>query len=1041
MLPAIVQSACRALEPGGCGKHGIPPTAGGGWAFPFVHTLANGVNGCSVHRPFAYSNRVLNIVIGPYARLERELAERLRELRKPGGPALLTPVAVLAPSRRLLSHLQTAIAKEHQLALANVFFETFQSFARRLLSEEGIPAIRFAESPAVEERVVERALDRLGEDHPLRALAGTPGLLGSLLSTIRDLDEARVTAEALGDPHLEAVRGAGGLTVIQPLLEALEREREGLGLLNRAAVISAATEMAAESKWLGAHAAVFHYGAYDLSQHQLDWIGAIGKAVETTVLFPGTSDREGRLHKRYRFAEPTLSVLRTMAADERWLDGGTRIRPDPGLIEAGDPAEEFELIAEQIRGLVDEQRLKPSGIVVTARSLDGVMHHATAAFARAGIPWETPQPTPIDRLPAGKGLIALAAALAQDATPASVAELAAQDWLAAFPKEAGSLTRVTALARRLPPIATARDWEAIAVASDPDRDPDDIAAARAVAAGLSAIERHTTGFPANDSWTGFVDRWVAAIEALAPAPSRSHAQVLEAGLTAVEELRRLDAVEPAVAKDRFHARARRALDRAGVLLKERIGGVRLLSAMDARGVRPEAMFIAQANDGLFPRASYEDPFLKDDARRALLDPLGYKIQTKRADASAEEALLFNLIASSPKSSLFICWHAEDGRGRPAAVSPLAMPLVGGESGVLRARQTAAGLREKSRVASLGSLHPDRTRDSIRVMRELEGAPTDGPTDRDGPPAAATSRPLKLRVTSFRDLATCPLKVWFRAALKIEPPRGPRAWWEPEAWRIGNVLHHALDEALPLLLNGRYASPTDAANLEIPKALAAKLPTISRLPVLKAAIETELADLVAQALDAEQTYLEERKLAPDRYEERFEKAWGKNGLTLSAQADRLDRGPNGTAHVTDYKSHGGRSGYGKTAKLEPGVLQVSLYLELLAPEASPMFSVVHLGNAMRPKVQPNRADGEKALEITGQARTLSEALERLWLKGRASPWPDGLLLRKSDWEPECKYCDFRTTCRGDHAPTRARLQHSRDLQAVRDAFPQKQEEPS
>lgn len=981
---------------------------------------------------------MLNLVIGPYARLERELAERLKELRKPEGAARLTPVAVLAPSRRLLSHLQTAIAKDHRLALANVFFETFQSFARRLLIEEGIPAIRLAESPAVEERIVERALDRLGDEHPLRALAGTPGLLGSLLGTIRDLDEARVTAEALADPQLEAVRGAGGLAVIQPLLEALEAERRGLGLLNRAAVIAAATEMAETSKWLAGHAAVFHYGAYDLSQHQLDWVGAIGKAVETTVLFPGTAEAPGRLHARYRFAEPALSVLRTKAADERWLDGGAPVSPDPELIEAGDPAEEFELVAEAIRELVDRGDAKPSEIVVTARSLDAGMGQATAAFTRAGIPWETPHPTPLIRLPAGRGLVALAAALAGEATPATAAELAAQDWLAAFPRAAGAPARVGALARRLPPIARARDWEGIADATDPDRDPDDLATARATASGLAAIERHASGFPERDSWTGYVDRWMAALEALAPAPAQPHAEVLEAGLAAVEELRRLDAVEPAVARGGFHARARRALERAGIRLRERIGGVRLLSAMDARGVRPKVMFIARVNDGLFPRASSEDPFLKDDARRALLDPLGYKIQTKRPDASAEEALLFNLIATSPKSLLFLSWHAEDGRGRPVAVSPLALPLIGGEGGMTRARLTARTLREKSRAGALGSVHPTRTRAAISVVRDLEALPVSGSGDRDGPPADARSRPRKLRVTSFRDLAACPLKVWFRAALGIEPPRGPRAWWEPEAWRIGNVLHHALDEALPRLLDGTYPAPPAAATVEVPKALAAKLPTLARLPVLKTALETELAELVALALEAEQAYLRDQRLTPDRYEERFEQAWGTGGLTLSAQADRLDRGPDGSAHVTDYKSHGGRTGYGKIAKLEPGVLQVSLYLDLLAPDAKPMFSVVHLGNAMRPRVQPNRAEGAKAVEITGQARALGRALETLWLDGRASPWPDGLLSRKSEWEPGCPYCDFRTTCRGDHGPTRARLEHSADLQAVRDAFPQKPE---
>src|SRR5262245_12190850 len=180
---------------------------------------------------------MLNLVVGPFPRLEAELAARLRDLRAPGNDPL-APAAVLAPSRRLLAHLQRALARDHGLALANVAFETFQSFARRLLLEEGVPAARFAEAPALEERVVERALHRLPPDHPLGALAGTPGLLGALLATIRDLDEARVSAYALADPELErAAPGGGGLALIQPLLQLLEEERAHLGLMNRAEIV------------------------------------------------------------------------------------------------------------------------------------------------------------------------------------------------------------------------------------------------------------------------------------------------------------------------------------------------------------------------------------------------------------------------------------------------------------------------------------------------------------------------------------------------------------------------------------------------------------------------------------------------------------------------------------------------------------------------------------------------------------------------------------------------------------------------------------
>jgi len=964
---------------------------------------------------------MLTLIVGSYPRLEAKLAERLRALGSPRRPP---PVAVLAPSRRLLAHLQRTVARDHGLALANVWFETFQSFARRLLIEEGVPAAAFTESPAVEERLVERALDRLPAGHPLRALAGTPGLLASLLGTIRDLDEARVTADALDAPELEAVRGGGGLGVIQPLLAVLEAERVRLRLFNQAAIVARATEAAPASAWLSAFAHVFHYGAYDLTQHQFDWLYALGQAVETTVLFPGVGEREGRLHPAYRFAEPSLSLIRRKASSETWLEGPRAPRGSPLVIEAGDPAEEFDLIAEEIRRLVDGGGFRTSDIVVVARSLDGALGHAAGAFARAGVPWETPASTPLVELPAGRGLIALAGALAGEPAPSTVVDLLVQDWLDVWTPERPSLRRAQAIARRLPPFARGPDWVAVAEAGDPGRDAADIYAARSIARGVERLEREANRFPPQASWSAFVDAWVAAYEALVREPGE-HASVLAEGIAAVEELSRLDAVESVVPAPVFHARVRRALDRAGIRLRDRRGGVRVLSAMDARGIRPRVLFVAGANDGVFPRIAHEDPFLRDDARRALNDPIGFKIQTKRADGGAEERLLFGLLADAPVDRLYLSWHAEDGKGHRVPVSPLVPQPADG-------RRLAAELRAAARASALAAANPDAAAVSLRVVRELKAPPSGGLGPRDGPPAAGR-RPARLRVTQLRDLAKCPFRVHLNAALRIDAPRGPRSWWEAEAWRIGMVLHGVLDAALPGLLAGTYPSAKAAARAEMPAVLARSFAPLARLPVLTAAFDRELGGLAALTLDAEREFLSANGLVPEEYEQRSERAFGTTGLELSFQADRMDRA--GTrAHVTDYKSHTGRTSPAKSPKLDPETLQVSLYLHLLAPGADPAFSVVHLGPAMRPQLQPVRAEGVEARELVARALVLAEAMARGWLTGPAVPWPDGILGRNGDWEPDCQWCEFRAVCRRDHAPTRARLEAAAEVAALREVLP-------
>jgi hypothetical protein len=244
----------------------------------------------------------------------------------------------------------------------------------------------------------------------------------------------------------------------------------------------------------------------------------------------------------------------------------------------------------------------------------------------------------------------------------------------------------------------------------------------------------------------------------------------------------------------------------------------------------------------------------------------------------------------------------------------------------------------------------------------------------------------------------------------------------------------LDEALPDLLSGKYADARATSLAHLPPLLARRIPVLVRLPVLRAALERELGGLVAEALESERAFLDAGRLLPDEYEQRFERRFEAGDLLLSFQADRLDRGAGGAAHVTDYKSHPGRQDRVKNATLSPETLQVSLYFHLLAPQAAPAFSVVHMGSGMRPRVQPIRESGDAARVLVDGALALAAELARAWRELRASPWPDEVLNRKRDWRPECVYCDFRTVCRGDHEPTRRRLEQSPDLKALREALP-------
>src|SRR5262245_6688070 len=189
--------------------------------------------------------------------LERRLGALIREAQGDRGAALPPPIALVAPTARLLNHLRQALAADAP-ALLNVHFFHHESFARAGLVAAGRPAPEPV-SDEVRSAILARVVESRGGE--LAAyVRSRPGSVASILATLDDLREACVPGDVRVPDGAMTGRGREMLEVHGGF--ARELDVPDGGLFDRASKVRRALP------FMGAFARRFrlivHYGAYDL---------------------------------------------------------------------------------------------------------------------------------------------------------------------------------------------------------------------------------------------------------------------------------------------------------------------------------------------------------------------------------------------------------------------------------------------------------------------------------------------------------------------------------------------------------------------------------------------------------------------------------------------------------------------------------------------------------------------------------------------------------------------------------------------------------
>ncbi|RMG16601.1 MAG: PD-(D/E)XK nuclease family protein [Deltaproteobacteria bacterium] len=392
--------------------------------------------------------------------------------------------------------------------------------------------------------------------------------------------------------------------------------------------------------------------------------------------------------------------------------------PSIHLFSAANALEEAREIARRVHGLVFEQGVPPEEIVVAERTLTGASRRLVHALEAAGLPVEDRRGRPLattgpirvlldaHRLAWGGGTKEAVAALLSS----RLVRLAAgeEDGGGGGPPSRRHLVRLieeTGLGSGRPEHYRQRLADLSGRAATSEASGRYRAALAALDGLFRALEALAEPAPLGvhlERMRG-LQRHLGLDAAAAPAGLLADAplgrEILEAfgrdqaALAAFEEaLADLDrAAEEAGAGDlelrpgEFAAVLGEALEQHPVAPgRLRGGAVRLLPVDALVGRRVGALFLAGLEDGRFPAPAEEDPFLDDEARRALCRAVGRPIFVvkSRGDAEGstvpahaqEEAMRFAEALAAPTDYLCLSWSRTDAQGRQTVASPFVLEV-------------------------------------------------------------------------------------------------------------------------------------------------------------------------------------------------------------------------------------------------------------------------------------------------------------------------------------------------------------------------------
>ena len=669
--------------------------------------------------PVARSVPAHLLVCGPFAALEPEFLATVAGLKRTDP---LRPVPILVGSNLLAVYLRRRAAAELG-AVANLRFLTFLDLAREIApADDDRPPL----PPLGEALLARRALATTAEAAAFGILRNRSSLAAVVVSTADDLRDAGIPPGTLpgllrGSSRFEDRRAQ--LSALAAILvvfeESRRRYRDPTGLLERAAAVS--IPVSPEP--------LLVYGLYDLGglRESLLRSVAASRPIHAFVPDDGQEDPETPRLARSRLFETLLGTP-------------ARMLPAPPLpatrivVAPTDGAEARETVREILRA--SDEGIPLHRMAILVRSPERQEPALTAELDLRGIPFFRPAGTGFSRSPLGRAAQALVRLVAEDFPADALRELLDfLETLDVFPRLGLAGTSSARLGAALAGIAFSQGRHhlerKLAAALDrlrrplsPADDPDGHFARRRarereeIEALGKAVTAVMTALPAGEAapWSDWSERLRLAFETLfsgAPGSDR-----FRPALEAIVGLAAVDGSAPVeISAVRSHLSD--ALDLSPVLHgRFERDGVALLSAVSARGLLFDAVFVPGLVEQSFPSPLRPDPLLFDAERQRIAASAARPLRGRADERSLrEERFLFFLARTSATRRLTLLASARDvTTDRPRLLSPYLFDVADGKA------------REALRARELGRRETELPREVMWLPAGrlvLDGPPLDG----------------------------------------------------------------------------------------------------------------------------------------------------------------------------------------------------------------------------------------------------------------------------------------------------------------------------
>jgi len=1067
----------------------------------------------------------MKTVLGPFhPYLETALVADIRRHKTENA---LLPVLLLVPSDSLRRRLKILLTREQNLSLVNLQLLTFHQLSLRLFSEtNAAQALALDDDLFLEEAL--RQIIRTGQPgtHVFTGIEERAGGCAALWQTLRDLRDGlvdpEIALEALSEGHF-AQRTNQRTSELLALLQTVLRFCAEKNIQDHSDLDKTATRQVPESQILKQFRQILYYGFYDLTQIQLDFFHAVSQHYPTTLFFPLLSTRpphDGwsfaeRFYQRYLQGRGSNDTTENLVDEPGRKDGLSLtfgiFDQDPQrqyqplstnwhcrIFNTFGIHDEISAVAKEILRLVSDDNMALDQIGVVARSLDGYGASIKEVFAQHQIPIAASIEEPLIQFPLTKAAMLLLNLPAKDYLRSQVIDLLSSPYFQ-LNSAGGDLTdlrpdlwdlatRELAICKGLKEWQrleryTAKDLILSQISNDEEPRKIIIAAAqlRALAKILMALIQDLNQLPAQASWNQYANSWKALLKKylgvvpeLAVDPDDTDTFVGNQIGRTLDQIARLDAVEPNVLLHEFSQTFQHWLERGTlVATNQNLRGVAVLNATAARGLSFRALFIVGMNEGVFPRTIREDAFLRDRDREVFERDLGYKVSQKLA-AFDEEKLLFTLLVNAARERLYCSFQRSDESGRvlapswyltelkrtlgnmnhrqfvqdtiPRNISDKADSPPFDREELLLPEELAIRLslagRESNSLIEEANLSPALFKQGLKTIERIDLS-TERLNVFDGmieSPAEHWRRLSQrgLSPTGLELYARCPFQYFARQVLGLERLETPEGAMGPSLAEFGELGHLILKLTYEdLIRRGYFRGDVSAFTVDTVLADAAQKAFADYeanhpigYPLIWETLRETLTQLIRDAIDRDLQELAESGYVPVDLEtdiaDRLPGDWPEplNQLAIHGRMDRIDVDPvRNRMRVVDYKFKFG----GSPSAEDNNLSRACLRGERLQP---PFYSL--LGKAKKELEDP-RSPGTQ-IEASfyyiasrwndGPLVTQSFSVEDLSgkigeeIKKTIAQLAKGIQSGQFFIQPgkHCRYCEVSEICRKNHPPS-------------------------